>query len=377
MKKGKSLAILLIMLLSASWLISSCSSKQQADKEKEQAVSAVNVEKRDITKNVRYSGMLRGSNEVSIIPKVSARVTGIYVKPGDVVSAGQTLLTLDASDYEAAVHIAEAAVGVAEANKRAADVNLEQARLAYERAKTLHDAGAVSDQALEQAKAAYDVLAAGAAGAALEQAQASLQQARTNIGHCTLTSPINGVVGNVILSLGENSSLSSAAVIVTDSTELEASILVNESEISYVKEADEVSVLVKAVDSQPFQGKVVSISTVPDPQRKNFTVKVALPNQDSRIRSGMFAEVNVNTQSKSGVLVAPVNAIIPRGGRMLVYVVDENSRAKEVDVEIGLKNDEYAEIVKGLAEGQTVITKGNTIVQDGTLVKVIAGGAEQ
>lgn len=376
MVKGKSLTFLLIVLLSASLLVSSCSSKQQANKEKEQAVSAVQVEKRDITKNVRYSGMLRGSNETAIIPKVSARVTGIYVKPGDVVSAGQTLLTLDSRDYEAAVGIAQAAVGIAEANKRAADVNLEQARTAYERAKTLHDAGAISDQALEQAKAAYDVLAAGAADAALAQAQANLRQAQTNIGHCTLTAPINGVVGNVALSLGENSSTSSAAVIITNSTELEASVLVNESEISYVKEADQVKVLVKAVDSQPFIGKVVSISTVPDPLKKNFTVKVALTNQDSRIRSGMFAEVTVNTQSKSGVLVVPVNAVIPRSGRMLVYVVDENNRAKEVDVEIGLKNDEYVEIVKGLTEGQVVITKGNTIVQDGSLVKVIAGGAK-
>lgn len=375
MVKGKSLAFLLIVLLSASLLVSSCSSKQQANKETEQAVSAVQVEKRDITKNVRYSGMLRGSNETAIIPKVSARVTGIYVKPGDVVSAGQTLLTLDSSDYEAAVGVAQAAVGVAEASKRAADVNLEQARVAYERAKTLHDAGAVSDKDLEQAKAAYDVLAAGAADAALAQAQANLRQAQTNIEHCTLTAPIDGVVGSVALSLGENSSTSSAAVIITDSTELEASVLVNESEISYVKEADEVKVLVKAVDSQPFTGKVVSISTVPDPLKKNFTVKVALPNHDGRIRSGMFAEVSVNTQSRSGVLVVPVNAVIPRGGRMLVYVVDENSRAREVDVETGLKNDEYVEIVKGLAEGQMVITKGNTIVQNGSLVKVIAGGA--
>ncbi|MEN6348153.1 MAG: efflux RND transporter periplasmic adaptor subunit [Syntrophomonas sp.] len=376
MVKGKSLTILLIMLLAASLLVSSCSSKQEANKETEQAVSAVQVEKRDITKNVRYSGMLRGSNETAIIPKVSARVTGIYVKPGDIVSAGQTLMTLDTRDYEAALSIAQASVGVAEANKRAADVNLEQARLAYERAKTLHDAGAITDQAMEQAKAAYDVLAAGAAGAALEQAQASLQQAQTNIGHCTLTSPINGVVGNIALSLGDNSSTSTSAVIITNSNELEASVLVNESEISYVKEADQVKVLIKAVDSQPFMGKVVSISTVPDPSKKNFTVKVAMPNQDGRIRSGMFAEVAVNTQSKSGILAVPVNAVIPRSGRILVYVIDENSRAKEVDVEVGLKNDEYVEVVKGLTEGQTVITKGNTIVQDGSLVKVVAGGAK-
>ncbi|MEN6392178.1 MAG: efflux RND transporter periplasmic adaptor subunit, partial [Syntrophomonas sp.] len=370
------LTFLLIVLLSASLLVSSCSSKQQANKETEQAVSAVNVEKRDITKNVRYSGILRGSNETAIIPKVSARVTAIYVKPGDVVSAGQTLLTLDTKDYEAALGIAWAGVEVAQANKRSADVSLEQARIAYERAKTLHDAGANSDQDLEKAQADYDKAAAGYYDAALAQAQANLEQAQTNIGHCTLTSPISGVVGNVALSLGENSSTSTAAVVITNSDELEANVLVSESEISYVKEADQVKVLVKAVDSLPFTGKVVSISTVPDPAKKNFTVKVALPNQDSRIRSGMFAEVSVNTQSKSGVPVVPVNAVIPRSGRMLVYVVDENNRAKEIDVEIGLKNDEYVEILKGLTEGQMVITKGNTIVQNGSLVKVIAGGAK-
>lgn len=375
MGKQKRLWLLLALLLTGALLLSACGSKQQADKETEQAVSVVKVEKRDIAKNVRYSAMLRGSHEVSILPKISARVTGIYAKPGDAAKAGQVILTLDTTDFEAAVKMAQAGVQVAEANKRSADAQLEQARLAYERYKALHEAGAVSDQALEQYKTAYEVLAAGTAAAALEQARAGLQQAQTNLNHCIITSPIDGIVGNIALSMGENSSTSTPAVIITDANQLEASILVNEAEISYIKQDEEVDVLVKAVDNKPFKGKVSSISVVPDPQRKNFTVRVQLPNQDMRIKSGMFAEVSVDTQSKTSVLAVPVNAVIPKGGRMLAYVVDENNRAREVDVEVGIKNDQYAEIVKGLSEGQTIITKGNTLVHYGSLVKAISGGA--
>ncbi|HWP95323.1 MAG TPA: efflux RND transporter periplasmic adaptor subunit [Syntrophomonadaceae bacterium] len=373
----KRLALLLAVLLAVALIISACGQKQAAEKESAITVNVVKVAKLDVARNVKYAGQVRGTREIYITPKVTARVTGVLVKAGDSVSPGQTLLTLDPGDYEAAVRIAQAGVASAEAGKRSADSQLETARASYERSKTLHDTGAISDQALEQARSAYEVLAAGSAEAALELARANLAQAQANLDRCILTSTINGTVGTVALSLGDNSSTQNPAVIVTDNSQLEVSVLVSESDVNYIKAGQEVAVSIKAASGQPFKGTVQSISTVPDPQRKNYPVKVILNNEEGKIKSGMFAEIAIDTESKKAVLSLPVNAVSPKGGRQLVYLVGEDSRVKEVEVEIGLKNDLNVEIMKGLAEGQTIVSKGNTLLHDGSLVKVVSGGASE
>ncbi|MEN6349888.1 MAG: efflux RND transporter periplasmic adaptor subunit [Syntrophomonas sp.] len=361
-KKNKYSYLWLVLLLILSLLLSGCSKKEEAVKETELSVNAAQVKKGDIAKSVHYSGVVRGSNEVYIIPKVSARVTGIFVKPGDRVNQGQTLMTLDNRDYVAAVKIAEA-------GKRANDASLQLAGADLERTQRLYESGAVSAQQLEQAQAKYDGLAAGSADAALEQAQ-------TQLNNCTITSPINGVVGSINLSLGDNTSMQSPAVVVSDSSKLETEIMVSESEVGYIQVGSDVEINIRAASNKLFKGQVESVSSVPDPDKRNYAVKVTMNNMGNKIRSGMFAEVRVDTISKKDVLYIPVSAVIPTGGREIVYTVDKDKRAREIEVQSGIKNDNYVEIVKGLQAGQEVITKGNTLVEDGTLVRVVAGGSE-
>jgi len=371
----RSLLVLMVLVLSLS-LLSGCEKEKEVVKETELTVSTVKVEQRNIAQAVKYPGTVRGVNEVYIMAKVPARVTAIYVKPGDRVSAGQTLLTLDSSDYEASIRQAEAGVAMAEAGKRAHDIQLENARLNYERTQKLFEAGAASKQQLEAAQNAVDVLETGSIEATLEQAQAALQAAQTQLSHCILTSPISGVVGSINLSLGDTASLTSPAATVSDTSRLEIETLVSESEVSYIKTGAVVDVLVKAAGEKPFKGKVDSVSSVPDPMKHNYTVKVVLDNPDNKIKSGMFAEVVISTVSKDDVLTVPLKAIVPRSGRQIVYTVDSKNRAHEVEVETGLRDTKYIEIVSGLKAGEQVITKGNTLVNNGTLVRVVSGGAK-
>ncbi|MGS0763288.1 efflux RND transporter periplasmic adaptor subunit [Syntrophomonas curvata] len=376
MKKiKKSLSVLLMLVLALS-LLSGCDKKKEAAKETELSVATVKAEKRDIAQAVKYPGTVRGVNEVYIMPKVPARVTAILVKPGDRVSAGQTLLTLDGSDFEAAIKRGEAAVALAEAGQKANTIQLENARLNYERIQKLFDAGAASQQQLEGAKSAYELLSTGSTEAAVEQARAGLLEAQTQLGHCTITSPINGVAGSINLSLGDTASPTSPAAVVSDTSRLEIETLVSESEVSYIKTGDMVDVMVKAAGEKPFKGRVDSVSSVPDPMKRQYTAKVVLENQDSRIKSGMFAEVVISTLSKQDVLCVPLAAVIPRSGRQIVYTVDSKNRAREVEVETELRDNRYVEISSGLKVGDQVITKGNTLVNNGTLVRVIAGGAK-
>lgn len=376
MQKIRKLLYIGLILVLALSLLPGCNKEKEVVKETELTVATAKVEKKDIAQAVKYPGTVRGLNEVYIMPKVPARVTAIFVKPGDRVSAGQSLLTLDSSDFEAAIKQAEAAVALAEAGKTANTIQLENARLAYERTQKLFDAGAASQQQLEAAKSAYDILNTGSSDASLAQAQAGLLAAQTQLGHCTITSPINGVVGSINLSLGDTASPTSPAATVSDTSRLEIETLVSESEVSYIKTGDVVDVAVKAAGEKPYKGRVDSVSSIPDPVKHQYTAKVVLDNQDNKIKSGMFAEVIIGTESKQEVLCVPISSVIPRSGREIIYTVDNKNRAHEVEVKTGLRDRTNVEIVSGLKAGEQVITKGNTLVNNGTLVRVVAGGAK-
>jgi len=371
---GKRHLTLVTVLMMAVLLLSGCSQSEEVVKESAITVNTAPAQIRDLAKSVLYTGTVRGQNEVYLMPKVLARVTGIHAQPGDTVRAGQTLITLDNTDFIAGVKQAEALLALAQAGLQSNQIQAENARLNYERIQALHEAGAVSDQQLEASRAAYEALIAGSAEASVAQAEAGLMAARNTLNNCIITSPINGVVGTISLSLGDTANPSAVAAIVSNTSQLEVEVMVSETEVSHIQKGSQVDVVVRAVRDEPFLGEVKSISTVADPVKRNYPVKVSLPNTEGQIKSGMFAELTIDTMSKQGILTVPVGAVIPKGGQDIVYLVDGESRAQVAEVTTGIKNDQYIEIVSGLTAGQEVIVKGNTLVSDGTLVRVVGGG---
>lgn len=375
-KSGKSGYLVMGILLAMVLSLSGCGNKTAVVKESALAVAVTAVQQQDLVQSVSYPGIVRGRNEVTIMPKVPARVTAIYLQPGDSVKAGQTIMSLDSSDLNAAIRQAQAGVAQAEAAQRANAVQLEAAQTNYTRTQQLFASGAVSQVDLERAKTAYDSLNSGTAEAAAAAARAALATAQEALDKCNIKSPINGVLGSVNLQLGETASLALPAAIVSDASALEVEVMVNENDVSYIKTGSQVDILIKAAEITKIKGQVESVATVADPSKRNFAVKVALPNQDGKIRSGMFAELTIDTVNKQNVLCVPVNAVIPKNGSTMVYVVDKSQKARPLVVKTGIKNERYIEITQGLKVGQQVITKGNTLVNDGTLVRVVAGGGK-
>lgn len=376
MKRRVGYLVLMMGLLASLVVMSGCGKQQEVVKEAEITVNAAPVQLQDLVSSVSYSGIIRGQNEVYLLPKVSARVTGIYAQAGDPVRIGQTLITLDNTDFIAGVRQAEAGVAMAEAGQVNNALQVQSAQADLARAQALFAAGAISDQQLELARLKYEALTSGSAEAAVAQAQAGLLAARTALDRCNITSPISGVVGSIALSLGDTANPAAVAAVVSDTSQLQVEVMVSEAEVSYIQKGSQVNVYIRAAQAAPFSGQVASIATVADPGKRNYAVKVTLPNSAGLIKSGMFAELNINTVGKSNILAIPVGAIIPKGGRQIVFVVDPDNRAQETEVQTGIKNDQYIEIVSGLQAGQQVITKGNTLVSDGSLVRVVAGGTQ-
>lgn len=362
--KRAGLITLIVLVFLASALVAGCNEKTAVDKETEITVTVAAAQTQEITKSAAYSGIVRGQNEVYIMAKAAGRVTGIFAVPGDHVSRGQTLATLDSSDYDASVRQAQAGVQMA-------GLSLENARQNYERIASLYEAGVVSQKDFEAVQNGVKT-----AEVAVEQASAGLAQVMNQVNNCTITSPIDGILGSINLSLGDMASPASPAAVVTDTSNLEIEILVSESEISYVVPGSEVDVKIQAIGEQTFKGTIAYASTVADPVKRNFIVKVALNNPENLIKSGMFAKVIAATIKKDDAVCVPQSAIVPKGAVTVVYVVDKDSRARERQVTIGIENDAAVELADGIETGEIVITKGNTLVRDGTLVRTVSGGVK-
>jgi RND family efflux transporter MFP subunit len=273
------------------------------------------------------------------------------------------------------VRQAEAAVASAEAGVAANEVQRQNALTNYERTQELHAAGVVSDQALEAAKLQYDLLNTGAAEAGLAQAQASLNIARQNLADCDVTSPMNGIVGRIDVAVGDTANPMNPVAVINNTADLEVEVKVSESDVLSVKPGTSVKVRIKAVSEEPLTGTVKSVASVADSVSRTYPVKISLPNNaEQPVKSGMFAEVMLGTQQRKDVLSIPMAAVLPKSGENIVYVVSGESNAQAVIVETGLNDGTYIEITKGLQEGQRVVTKGNTLIDESSVLTFTDGG---
>lgn len=374
-KYGKVMIAVVIMSLLMG--VSGCGKDEE--KTAQDTVINVNtavVKQMDITRYSSYTGRVRGSSEEAVMPKQAGRVTAVYVTEGQAVQQGQVIASLDSSKLEVYVQQAEAGVASAQAALNANEIQRQTALANYNRTKELHKAGAASDQALEAAKAAYDALNTGAAEAGMAQAQAALNLARQNLADCQVTSPINGIVGRVDVKVGDMASQASPIAVINNTSDLEIEVKVSETDVSSVQAGAAVKVLIKAVGEEPLTGTIKSVASVADAASRTYPVTVSLPNNAAaQVKSGMFAEVMLGTQHKEDVIAVPMSAILPKNGENTVYVVNGKDHAKSLVVETGLNDGKYIEITKGLKVGQKVITQGNTLIDETSVLKFSDGGS--
>jgi RND family efflux transporter MFP subunit len=370
--------VVLLVMMSILIGVSGCGKEKEEVAADSITVGTAEVEIMDITKYAGYSGRVKGSSEEEVMPKLARRVTAVYVTEGQAVQQGQVLVSLDSSMLDTAVLQAEAAVASARAAQAANEVQRQTALANYNRMLELHNAAAVSDQALEAAKAQYDALNTGAAEAGVAQAQAGLSMARQSLSDCEINSPMSGIVGRVDVSVGETTSPQNPVAVINNTSDLEIEVKVSEADISSIQAGTVVKVQIKAIGEVPLTGTIKGVASVADPVTRTYPVKVSLPNNAAaQVKSGMFAEVLLGTQRRSGVIGIPMAAVLPKSGESIVYVVNEENRPQAVIVQTGLNDGKYTEITSGLQLGQTVITKGNTLINEDSVLNFTDGGTAQ
>jgi HlyD family secretion protein len=300
-------------------------------------VQSQKVARRDLTSVVSASGEVKPKRYVNISANVSGRITHLYIKEGDRVREGQVLARIDSTRFAADTRQSEAAVKAARADLVRAEADLEVARLNFERTERMHRDQLVSDQALDQARAEFQMGTANVASLKqrIAQVEAALESSADNLEKTTVPAPMDGVVtalakeeGEVVI--GAQSFQPTVIMTVADLSVMEAEILVDETDIRSVALGQEAKVRVDALERLEIKGEVTEIGASAIPrgvtssaaattsgtntgnQAKDFKVTITLQDPPPTLRPGLNATADITAARKTGVLAVPIQAVVVR-----------------------------------------------------------------
>lgn len=249
------------------------------------------------------------------------------------------------------------------------------ARTTFQKAEAAWRDGLIAERDYEQAKRVYEMAMIDSgqrkeeirsAVKGLTQAEIAVKKAQMDLEKTKVRAPFDGIVTDLKVAAGEHVSAGRDLFSLVNIDEIKVLAKVLEHEVGQMKPGQDVNLKFNAHPGKIFKGRVQAVSPIVNPEDRTCTVFVAMDNPDEAIKPGMHADVEIAAQVHHDKLVVPQAAILVRGvpGRKLVFVV-EGGLAKWRYVQIGLENEEFAEILDGVAEGEPVIVEGHfTLAHD-------------
>lgn len=323
----------------------------------------------DAVRVLTLNGDIRADRQVVLISQVSGRLITRPVEMGDTVRKGQLIAVVDYSQLDLAVKQARAAVASAE--EQSANLTTE-----LERIEQLYEAGGASKQQLDQIRTHER-----AAREGVNQARAALEQATIMRREAEIRAPFDGVVGQVMVNVGDMIAPSVPIAIIVERDLLIGAVKIPERDLQFIAIGQPVSVRVAAYPGQEFQGKIHRISPILDPITRMVDVEAAIENTEHLLKPGMFASLGIEVARHPNMIMAPSDAILQESriaaltsgsdfDRVYYVYVVENNVAIRKNVKIGFNYAGRVEVLDGITPEDTLITRGHHLLQNGQPVTI-------
>lgn len=243
----------------------------------------------------------------------------------------------------------------------------------YEEARRRFYSGLISRAEFEKASKEYELslIESGekkeeirAAAKGLTQAEIRVKAAQMNLEKTKIKAPFSGIIHDIKVSPQERVTSGRELFTLVNIDRIRVHAKVLESEIGKMKVGREVDLKFSAYPGKIFKGEVKAISPVINPQDKTCNVIIDVANPEEEIKPGMHVEVEIAAEIHKDKLLIPQDAVLVRSGRKLAFVVEEGL-AKWRYIDVGLENEDYAEVLDGIKEGESVIIEGHfTLAHD-------------
>jgi HlyD family secretion protein len=257
------------------------------------------INKGDISVVVTSTGTLSAVNTIQVGSQVSGTVSKLYADFNSIVKAGQLIAQIDPTFLQQAVNDAEATIERARAQFNNSQRNLD-------RIKSLNEKKLNSQQDYDAALTDFEVTKA-----ALKQAEAGLERAKINLSYATIFAPVDGVVIDRKIDVGQTVAASFSAptlfTIAMDLSKMQVQATVDESDIGKVSIGQDVTFTVDAYSDEKFYGKIsqIRLSPVVVQNVVNYTVVIDVPNNELKLMPGMTANVKILIAKKQGIIKVP------------------------------------------------------------------------
>lgn len=282
--------------------------------------------------------------EADVIAKVDGEIRQLLVEEGDEVKKGQVLARLDGERLRLELNESEA--------------KLRKLQRDYERNIDLQAKGLISDGDFEKIK--YE----------MEALEAAFNLASLELDYTQIRSPIDGVVAQRLVKLGNTISKGEPLFRVTSLDPLVAYLHVPEREYRHIDAGQTVGIEIDALQGRPIAAAVSRVSPVVDPETGTFKITVEIVDNQRRIKPGMFGRISVIYDVHEDALQIPRSAIVEDQRTTSVFVID-GDRAVRRTVETGYGNRGMVEITSGLEDGEQVVTVGQAGLKQDSRVTVI------
>jgi RND family efflux transporter MFP subunit len=302
-------------------------------------VETVEVERNEMARWITLAGTVEGMIQYPVVSNNALQVVAVAVSEGDRVEKGDVILRLSTDAPSPMYH----SVGRSRAN-------YENAQVDVQRLRNLYEAGAVSKSELDAAETKLKVLAS------------DLQDAE---GSTALTASEPGVVTSIIVKEGEMVRVGSPLAWIADTTEVKVKFTAGSNQALSLKVGQEA--VWTTPEGQVRPGQISQLDLMADPATHLLAGEACFDNADGRLVPGLLVSFQVMISQREGALVLPTRCVMSHQGQDAVWVVDEVARL--VPVELGMRTVDQVEILSGLEEGQLVVLHGQTLLEEGVMVK--------
>lgn len=324
----------------------------QQTAKKAAAVETVPVTRMNVKSTVSATGTIKPVNSVEVSSKVTARIKEVLVKENDTVTAGQTIATLDAKDYEE--------------KRNQAQYKVTNTKAKYDRVSYLYSIGAKTQSDLEDAKMNYDT------------ALSSLAESQSNMSEMTIVAPMSGVVVGQPQTAGtmavQGNSSPTVIMRIADMSSKQILAKVDETDIGNVKVGQSATFTVDSFNGKTFTARVSKISQTDTSNSWNvntssssssssssasviyYYVTLDVDDPENVLLPAMTARVEINTAEKNDALVVPLSTLKTDTHGSYVIVKNDDGTQENRYVSTGIYSDEYVEILEGLSEGEQVVS---------------------
>jgi RND family efflux transporter MFP subunit len=323
----------------------------------------VRLERRRLSVESELPGTLQAVSQATVRAKVAAEVKRVLVREGDRVNAGQTVAEFDTAqlraqlaERNAAIASARAELATAERNRKANEQLLKQnfiSQSAYDTTEGIH-----------QTKLA-----------ALELAQAQLEQTQIALTDAVVRAPISGLISKRYVQPGEKVGFDAMLLAIVDLSQLEVQAQASLADIAKIEPGMQAKVEIEGLPERSFTGKVERINPSAEQGTRSINVYVSLKNEGSLLKTGMFARVRLTMAAEREAAALPVSAVRGEGAQTYVWLI-VGSRLERRAVSIGTRDDRahLVEILAGVQPSENVIATKFDNLQHGQPARLKSDG---